>query len=321
MSYYNAQFTYLGKANTDYNLIIVAFDGGGDNGAADSFLKMSSIKDGNYNGTFYHEYGAKYDSVANLTITMVKKDYQDFTIQEFRDVARWLNGAPTSSWLDVQNERFSSDTLCSFLCKCIDLQQYKLDGRVVGVIARFESLSPWAFSAMQCIQPSSAGSSIITGTEVSPFSFTINNHTDDEYNYIYPTVIITNKDEDSADFSLRNTSLNSLNNTTECFQISGLESIVFNSNHIITTDAPNKTMSERFNWVWPALVPGENVFEFIGTGEITIGYRYPIKIGEGMLGYDYSDNKAAIKNCVSISQQKWDEIYLNSTIIGSISSV
>lgn len=318
MSYYNTQFTYLGKANTDYNLIVVAFDGGEDHGAVDSFLKMSSIQDDNYDGTMHYDYGAKYDSVVNLTITMIKRDYQDFTIQEFRNVARWLSGARMSSWLDVQYERFSNDTLCSFLCKCIDVQQYKLDGRVIGVVARFESVSPWAFSPMQCIQVKNGSSATVTGTTLLPFTFTINNYTDDVYTPTFPAVVITNKSGGNGDFSLKNTSDNSINNTVECMQIANDESIVFHGNHIITTKAPNKTMSDRFNWVWPTLVPGENIFEFVGTGEIVMGYRYPIKIGEGMLGYDYSDNKSAVKNCVSISPQVWQAMYNASTDNSSI---
>lgn len=297
MSYYNTKFTYLGKTNADFDLVVVAFDGARDNGATDSYLKMSSVKDKNYNGTMYYEYGARYESTATPTITMVKKNYQDFTIQEFRNVARWLSGTQFSSWLDVQDNDYPNDIICSFLCKCVDLQQYKFDGRVVGVIARFESLSPWAFSSIQGLQVVDEESTTISGTEESPFQFTINNRTDDLYTYVYPHVMIVNKGGGDGEFSLTNTSIPGGMNVSECIQLASNETITLHGNSIITTDAPSKTMSKRFNWIWPKLVPGQNVFEFVGTGEIIIAYRYPIKIGDGMLGQDTITKTYAIENC------------------------
>ena len=53
---------------------------------------------------------------------------------------------------------------------------------------------------------------------------------------------------------------------------------------------------------------GENIFEFVGTGEITIAYRYPIKIGEGMLGYDYSANKTVYyTDYDKVSHWEWNQ--------------
>ncbi|MBQ0090042.1 MAG: hypothetical protein KBT27_12010 [Prevotellaceae bacterium] len=306
MSYYNTQFKYRGKTNTDYDLIIVALDNG-DKGEVESFLGMEDTHSSNYDGTMWYDYGAKYDSTVTLTITMIKKNYSDFSIYDFRNVARWLTGSKMASWLDVQ-EQFHSEINYSFLCKCIDLQQYKLDGRVIGVVAKFKATSPWAFSPLQCLQIVNGKQTVITGTEINPFKFIINNHSDDIYSFLYPNIFITNENTSHEGISLTNISMPSTeivgDNKLILSNLNPNESILIHDNQMIQTNIEHNTIGSRFNWIWPKMVAGNNTFEFIGTGKIIFAYRYPIKVGEGMIGYDYTDHISAGTNCKTITVEE-----------------
>ncbi|MCQ2075988.1 MAG: hypothetical protein MJZ20_02995 [Bacteroidaceae bacterium] len=304
MSGYHIQFTYKGKTNNDPlgpapssgsidarpHLVVTSFNP--DNGEADAFLGMDSITDSNYDGTLKYDYGAKYRDVAKIRITMVKSDYSDLTLYDFREIARWLTGAKQSSWLDMQMPSSSIlgtyQTAYSFLCKCTSLSQYKLDGRVIGVIAIFESVTPWAYSPLQNIKIKNGNSEIISGTQSHPFTFTLNNQSDDIYNYLYPSVSITNGSQDS--FTLTNTTLeyyesSAQNATTSMVDVVDGEVVVLTNRGVILTDSAQGA-GNRFNWVWPKMLPGDNEFSFVGEGKIIFAYRYPIKVGDCILGLD-----------------------------------
>lgn len=157
MSSYHTSFRYYdkftensdGKSDSlkDKNLIIVAFEP--DSGFTDTFLSMDNISDDYYDGTKKINYGSKYNSCAEIKITLMKKDGTDITLSEFRNYAKWLTGARIDSWLDM----YVDDTLTySFLGKFINLEQYKYDARTIALRLTFASVSPWAFSAPQSFE-------------------------------------------------------------------------------------------------------------------------------------------------------------------------
>lgn len=144
MSSYHTSFNYKDKNSFDEGLIIVAFEP--DDGFKDSFLSMDNISDDYYDGTKRFDYGSKYDTSAEIQITLIKKDGTEVSLKEFRNYAKWLTGAKTNSWLDM----YVGDIFAySFLGKFLNLEHYKLDARTIGIRLTFSSVSPWAFSAPQ----------------------------------------------------------------------------------------------------------------------------------------------------------------------------
>ena len=145
MSSYHTSFNYLGKNSiTDYSLLIASFDG--DSGENDSFLGMEQVYTESYDGTKRNLYGLKYNSVALVKITLVKPDGSDFSVAENRKILKWLTGHRQASWLDL----YEGETLAySFWGSVTNVQQQKMDARVVGIILTFESTTPWAYSAPQ----------------------------------------------------------------------------------------------------------------------------------------------------------------------------
>jgi hypothetical protein len=278
MACYHNKFIYKGSSNIQNGLYIVAFDA--DNGDTDAFLGMDNIYGDRYDGTSRYDYGARYNTVATITITMVKQDASNMSVLEFRNIARWLTGAKMSSWLDLYKaDEIGNDVIdYSFLCKCIELNQYKLDGRVIGVTAKFESVSPFAYSPIQTV------SAQLTGSETA---IHLANHTDDLYSFVYPTVVF----ENSADYSLSIYN-EATDETTSIIKLGVDEVVTMNSNQIIFSSIENKIFGSTFNFTWLRLAPGSNNLTVSGIGNLTISYRYPMKVGDCIVdinslnGYD-----------------------------------
>ena len=313
MSSYHDSFTYKEKNSLkDMNLIITSFDP--DEGFTETFLSMDSIFEENYDGTRQYSYGAKYNSTANINITLIKKDYSNFSVNEFRECARWLTGARVDSWLDMYTEE---EIVYSFLGKVTDLQQYKMDGRTVGLQVTFSSVTPWAFSAEQyydcyfgqALQLNEEGllyaglenastlsvdkdGVLYSGLDKhSYFSFLndgvvfidntvivdIDNQTDDLYTYINLDTRFIN---DNCDYiSIKNLTLGE---ETKIMGMSVNENILLSSEQFITSDIPNKIFGDNFNFIWPKIAPGFNELAISGGGaaHVQFTYRYPMKIGD-----------------------------------------
>lgn len=144
MSLYHTSFSYLNKKSSDEGFLVSAFEP--DEGFTDAFLGMDQVSEDYYDGTKKFLYGTKFNTKATISITLIKADGTDLTVFDNRRVLKWLTGARTASWLDVYK---GDEIIYSFLGTFTDAQQYKLDGRVIGISATFSSLTPWAFSEPQ----------------------------------------------------------------------------------------------------------------------------------------------------------------------------
>lgn len=150
MASYHASFNYLGKNSAEEGYILVAFEP--DNGFKDTFLDMDQISEDYYDGTKKFLYGTRYNSTAAINITIVKMDGTDWSVNDNRKALRWLTGSRTASWLDLckyKDDELGWISSYSFLGTVKSPQQYKLDGRVVGMSFEFASINPWAYSSEQ----------------------------------------------------------------------------------------------------------------------------------------------------------------------------
>ena len=144
MSSYHTQIRYLNKRSANEGFIIASFEP--DNGFTDTFLGMDQVTEDYYDGTKKFFYGNRFNTTATISITLIKADGTDFTLNDNRRLLKWLTGSRTASWLDLYSE---DEIVYSFLGNFTTSQQYKSDGRVIGAQVEFSSLTPWAFSAPQ----------------------------------------------------------------------------------------------------------------------------------------------------------------------------
>ena len=68
MSLYYNNFKYLDKNSADQGLLVTSFEP--DDGFTDSFLSMEPIQEDYYDGTKKFDYGARYNEIAKINITV-----------------------------------------------------------------------------------------------------------------------------------------------------------------------------------------------------------------------------------------------------------
>lgn len=319
MSSYHSSFTYLNKNSSGEGFIIASFEP--DSGFVDTYLGMDQIVTESYDGTKKHFYGNKYNSSAEILITLVKPDGSDFSMEDNRRVLRWLTGSRQAAWLDL----YAGDKLVySFYGSVTACQQQKLDARIVGIQITFSSIHPWAWSAPQhfnCIIGENAfiadDNGILSRSEEG-LSFGItndgvvyNDHNNESFNFnISSDGTIFN--DGSVDLEIYNQSddLYTLTNLDILYKnhnsssliienrslgkqtiITGIESgevVTLSAGQFIISDKTAKIFGDNFNFVWPQLQPGINKLYINGSGKgsVEFSYRYPIKIGDCAINID-----------------------------------
>ena len=271
MSSYHSSFRYLNKKSDDLGLVIVHFNP--DVGETDSYLSQEQVYTDSVKGTKRILYGTRYNSVAIVQITVMKKDKSDFSLEECRGAYRWLTGNQNASWLDL----YVADKIkYSMLCTVQDVKPQKLDARTVALNIYFESVSPWAYS------PECEYGFLLGPDDYGPVSLELNNQTDDLYTSVYLNVQVENDTGDNI--SIKNETLG------EETIITGLnkhETVTISSEQFIVSDVPNKIFGNKFNFVWPRLAPGTNSFLIKGNIKSFLAkYRHPIKIGDCAIDVD-----------------------------------
>lgn len=155
-----------------------------DNGNTNTFLNREAIVSESYNGAFKRAHAYRWSETLSPTITFIKEDYGDFSPEENRKFLKWLTGNPGTGVLSVysdDSEAIEYELIGNFTT----VEQYKLtNGRIVGYVATFESVNPYALSPIRTL----------TKTVDAPAEFTINVETDEPKGIIYPKVTITEGD-------------------------------------------------------------------------------------------------------------------------------
>lgn len=340
MAIYHPKISFHGQTNYDLELIVSTFNP--DNGEVDSYLDMEPVYTDSYDGTIRTDYGAKYKSVATPSITFIEVNGSDINPYKVRNVLRWLTGSRKNSWMDVCDK--DGEIVCSYLGRFTDVKLQKEDARVIGIVAYFTSVSPWAYSKVQSpvsvnlngetefaidnlsddlysyVYPkisfkngknqnkfSITNSTIVEGNAVEHF---IGNGEKKEYkldNYFYNDSSVTidgnkttqykyNKDTgnlefDIAPFSGSMIEVNSkIRNRASFSNLQQEEVITIDNNFVVYSDNDKRIFDDDFNFVFPRLIPGTNRFFADGVGTLTLEFRYPMKVADGLLNdYDLKD--------------------------------
>lgn len=157
----------------------ISFDA--DNGNTNSFLNREAVVSESYNGAFKRAHAYRWSETLSPTITFIREDYGDFSPEENRKILKWLTGNQGTGVLSIysdDSEAIEYELIGNFTT----VEQYKLaNGRIVGYVATFESVNPYALSPIRTI----------TQTIDKPLEFTINVETDEPQSATYPKVTIT----------------------------------------------------------------------------------------------------------------------------------
>ena len=165
----------------------LAFDS--DDGGTDSWLNREAVASETYRGEFKRVHNYKYTDTLSPQFTFIKKDFSDFTLEEQRKVLAWLTSKNTASYLSVYYGDCNSDSAeptYELLGGFTEIELYKMgNGRVVGIVATFESVAPYAFSPVKSETIEWIGRH---ENNLCPYEFNIECNTDEVNSYIYPKV-------------------------------------------------------------------------------------------------------------------------------------
>lgn len=274
---YAYYFKYRNQTNKDFDLITsVSFDAGFDQiGTATAVEAVTSDK---YDGSRI-DYGSRYTEQVELQITMVKKDYTDFTREDKREALRWLSANKEASWLQLYDDE--GGEIIEFFGRFTSVEEKTADSRTIGMIAVFTSPFPYGFSPLREINQTFIGSEIVR----------IMNDTDAIDEYVYPYFTIT------PNTTINQLSIKNKNTNTTIFvkNLKANETLTLDNEHKLAfTNDEFRIMGEDlygdvdgFITNYPIFIefePGTNEL-FIDTGttscecKYSLSYRYPIKLG------------------------------------------
>lgn len=273
---YHPKVEFRGRSNDDEGLVVATFEP--DSGETDSYLSMDPVYTDSFDGTIRTDYGAKYNDVARPSVTFVYPDGEDIQPFKVRSVLKWLTGSKQSAWLNIYN--IDGEPVCSYLGRFTDVKLQKMDARVVGIRAEFTANSPWAYSDTKTVIMK------INGTT----AFKIDNNSDDLDSCVYPKVTFKNN-QNNASLSIKN---NTIGISTEFKQLQENEIITIDNNFVAYSDNTARIFNDDFNFVFPALSSGINSFNAEGNGELTIKFRYPMKVADSLLNDYEVKNKMII---------------------------
>lgn len=266
---YHPKIEFRNRSNYDEKLIVSTFNP--DSGETDTYLTMEPVYSDSYDGAIRTDYGAKYIDVAKPSVTFIDIDGEDIQPYKVRSVLRWLTGSRQNAWMNVYN--VDGDIVCSYLGRFTDVKLQKMDARVIGIVAYFTATTPWAYSDVQTVTMQLNGAT----------NFSIDNESDELYSLIYPRIIYKNTQND-ASLSIKN---NTVGEETVFKKLQQGEIITIDNNFVAYSDNTSRIFNDDFNFVFPALSAGLNDFKAEGIGELTISFRYPMKVSDGLLnGYE-----------------------------------
>jgi hypothetical protein len=252
-------------------IMCVAFDS--DNGETSTFLGREAVASESYDGRYKNVTRYKYNELFSPRFTFMKKNFGNFTMEEVRQVLKWLTSLDTASLLNVYYDD-SEVVSWSAVGGWTEINTYKLaNNRTVGITAVFEAVTPYALSDLY------TATKTITATDNK---LTINIDTDDN-KPVYPRVTIRTNGNDikfinkHTDFFNKSKSYNSLEVINNA---SGETVMVDGANQIIKTSLNKRIFGDDFNRVWLELYDGKNELTIEGDCTVTLEWREVRKVGE-----------------------------------------
>jgi hypothetical protein len=278
MASYAYTIQYRDQYNQNFDCITaVSMDAGFDQ--VSSYTAVEGVTSDLYNGIKI-DHGSRYIEQVELVITLIKKNYTDFSNTEKRNILRWLSSSKYCSWLSLYD--VDGEKIADVYGRFSSVEEKVADSRVIGFVATFKSPYPYFFSSIRNIKQTFVGSETII----------LENDTDAIDDLVRPYITIKpSKNIDTL------TILNEETNRKSIIKnIKANETITIdNENKLIFSDDMYKIIGQDFYGVvdsdfvtsypvWIELVPGDNkliidVNDASATVDYQIAYRYPIKLG------------------------------------------
>lgn len=255
-----------------FDLILDCSIGDSDNGAMSTYLTREGVASETYDGRRKNVSSLKYTEVFSPKITILKKGFKDFTMDENRQILKWLTGSNNVTYFDFYDDIYSEAPIFCVLGFISTIETYKIaNKRTIGYVVTVESVSPFAYSPINTFKR----------TITAPTTFTVSCDNDDT-SYVYPRVTVKHNDTSVV-------IKNATTNTTTAVRNSvvGETVTIDGANKLIYSSRTNRTFSTDFGtddihnqWVWLPLADDVNTITVTGNCDLTLEWREVRKIGE-----------------------------------------
>ena len=270
---------YRGIESTELNMLdlimCVAFES--DNGEMSTYLNREAIVSETHDGRYKRVHSYKYNESFSPKFTFMKKGFGDFTAEEVRRILKWLTSTDKTALLDVYYDD-SNVVGWSVIGGWTEISTYKIaNNRTVGIVATFESITPYAFSDLYTITKTinSATNKIVIEID-----------TDEPNQPVYPRIAIQQRGA-AGDVKITNQHYDIFNQpstpvVTMVKNNTATETIIVDgANQIISSSSAGRPIfGDDFNWEWLPLYDGRNELTIEGNCDIEIAYREVRKVGE-----------------------------------------
>lgn len=255
-----------------FDLILDCSIGDSDNGTISSYLTREGVASETYDGRRKNISNLKYTEVFSPKVTILKKDFKDFTMDEQRQVLKWLTGSDKVTFFDLYDDIYSEAPIYCILGFVSTIETYKIaNQRTIGYVVTIESVSPFAYSPINTFRR----------TITAPTTFTITCDNDDT-SYIYPRVTVKHN---GTSVEIKNSTTNTITAVRnsvagETVTIDGANKLIYSSRTDRTFGTDFGTYDNLNQWVWLPLASGENTLTVTGNCDLTLEWREVRKIGE-----------------------------------------
>lgn len=144
---------YWGIESSDLNIIdlimCAALDS--DDGETSTYLNRTAVESESYDGRYKNTVRYKYGEVFAPKFTFMKEDFSNFSVDEVRQVLKWLTSTDKTSLLEVYYDD-SNAVSWAAIGGWTEIQLYKIaNNRTIAITAVFSSVMPFALSDLYTI--------------------------------------------------------------------------------------------------------------------------------------------------------------------------
>ena len=139
-------FTWNGHNSTSFSVVSnLAFDS--DDGDT-AVISREAVLSETYNNELKRGYNYKWSESLEVTVTLIKNDFSDFTFEENKRILAWLTSKQTPGFLSIYKDE--NNISYEILGNWTSASQYKIgNNRIVGYVCVFSSLMSHAVSPIR----------------------------------------------------------------------------------------------------------------------------------------------------------------------------
>lgn len=184
-------FWYDGQCLSDYNFVVCDFSGSSGISEVSAGSTITFVKVARNNGAKYSLTNTKYNECLSATFDICKNpdvfldDDMEITADEFRDIMRWLNRKEYLPFHFISDDGDVEDIETCWHNASFNLSKLMLDERTYGIRLKLETNMPNGYGEEKVFSWSATKDNLSrTIMDIS-----------DEIGYIYPTLIVTCKQD------------------------------------------------------------------------------------------------------------------------------